>query len=72
MKQANPGLTPARIEQVLKSTSTGRLGSLQINPVAAVRSVAQTGQVATTYTTKGAIGSKWRAPVAPASGATRS
>ncbi|GAA2116507.1 S8 family serine peptidase [Kocuria atrinae] len=61
MKQANPGLTPARIEQVLKSTSTGRLGSLQINPAAAVRSVSQTGQVATTYTTKGAIGSKWRA-----------
>lgn len=61
MKQANPGLTPARIEQVLKSTSTGRLGSLQINPAAAVRSVALTGQVATNYTASGAIGSKWRA-----------
>ena len=61
MKQANPGLTPARIEQVLKSTSTGPLGSRQINPVVAVRSVAQTGQVAATYTTKGGIGSKWRA-----------
>ena len=61
MKQANPGLTPARIEQVLKSTSTGPLGSLQINPAAAVRAVALTGQVqSTTFTTKGGIGTKWR------------
>lgn len=60
MKQANPGLTPARIEQVLKSTATGRSGSLQINPVAAVRAVSQTGQAATNFTVKGGIGSKWR------------
>ncbi|MBD2765013.1 S8 family serine peptidase [Kocuria sp. cx-455] len=62
MKQANPGLTPARIEQVLKSTSTGPLGSLQINPAAAVRAVALTGQVqSTNFSAKGGIGSKWRA-----------
>ncbi|MBD2761387.1 S8 family serine peptidase [Kocuria sp. cx-116] len=62
MKQANPGLTPARIEQVLKSTSTGPLGSLQVNPAAAVRAVALTGQVqSTNFSAKGGIGSKWRA-----------
>lgn len=62
MKQANPGLTPARIEQVLKSTSTGPLGSLQINPAAAVRAVALTGQVqSTNFAAKGGIGTKWRA-----------
>lgn len=40
MKQADPSLTPAQIEQTLKSTSTGQLGSLQVAPARAVASVA--------------------------------
>ncbi|MCT2181291.1 S8 family serine peptidase, partial [Kocuria sp. p3-SID1433] len=39
MLEADPTLTPARIERTLKSTSTGPLGRLQVSPAAAVRAV---------------------------------
>ncbi|GEC99540.1 hypothetical protein KVA01_16950 [Kocuria varians] len=59
MKQRNPSLSPARIEQIITSTASGPLGSLNLNPAAAVRAVAPSGQGA--YSTSGGIGAKWRA-----------
>lgn len=65
MKQKDPRLSPARIEQVLKSTASGNLGSLQVNPAAAVRAVTPAPTLSNpsvdSYTVRGAIGSKWRA-----------
>ena len=58
MKQRDPGITPARVEQILTSTASGRLGSLNLNPAAAVRAVAP---VPSGYTASGEIGKKWRA-----------
>lgn len=60
MKQRDPAITPARVEQILKSTASGRLGSLNLNPSAAVRTVASTGQAQASYTATGGIGAKWR------------
>ena len=56
MKQRDPSITPARVEQILKSTASGRMGSLNLNPAAAVRAVVPAGG----YTTSGGIGAKWR------------
>ncbi|MEV8156950.1 S8 family serine peptidase [Kocuria salsicia] len=61
MKQRDPAITPARVEQILKSTASGRLGSLTLNPAAAVRAVAPTGQAQASYTVSGGIGTTWRA-----------
>lgn len=61
MKQRDPAITAARVEQILKSTASGRLGSLNLNPSAAVRAVAPTGQALASYTATGGIGAKWRA-----------
>lgn len=61
MKQRDPAITPARVEQILKSTASGRLGSLTLNPAAAVRAVAPTGQAQASYTVAGGIGTTWRA-----------
>ena len=55
MKQRDPGITPARVEQILTSTASGRLGSLNLNPAAAVRAVAPTS-----FSASGGIGAKWR------------
>ena len=60
MKQRDPAIAPARVEQILKSTASGRLGSLNLNPSAAVRAVAPTGQAQASYTATGGIGAKWR------------
>lgn len=56
MKQRDPAITPARVEQILKSTASGRLGSLNLNPAAAVRAVAPTS-----FATTGGIAAKWTA-----------
>ena len=61
MKQRDPGLTPARIEQLLTSTASGPLGSLNLDPAAAVRAVPPRTTVQASYTAAGGIGSKWRA-----------
>ncbi|MBX7557169.1 S8 family serine peptidase, partial [Streptomyces sp. tea 10] len=61
MKQRDPGLTPARIEQLLTSTASGPLGSLNLDPAAAVRAVTPRTTVQASYTAAGGIGSKWRA-----------
>lgn len=63
MKAANPQLSPARIEEVLKTTSTGQIGSRVVNPAAAVRAVAPAGSgtQSTGFTVKGGIGTAWRA-----------
>ncbi|MDO4919694.1 S8 family serine peptidase [Kocuria sp.] len=60
MKQKNPAITPARVEQILKSTASGNLGSLTVDPAAAVRT-ATPAAPATSYPVSGAIGAKWRA-----------
>ncbi|SMF18553.1 S8 family serine peptidase [Kocuria marina] len=61
MKQRDPGLTPARIEQLLTSTASGPLGSLNLDPAAAVRAVTPRTTVQASYTAAGGIGSKWHA-----------
>ena len=61
MKQRDPGLTPERIEQLLTSTASGPLGSLNLDPAAAVRAVTPRTTVQASYTAAGGIGSKWRA-----------
>lgn len=61
MKQRDPGITPARIEQLLTSTASGPLGSLNLDPAAAVRAVTPRTNVQASYTAAGGIGSKWRA-----------
>lgn len=58
MKSADPRLSPARIEQVLKTTSSGRIGSRVVNPAAAVRAVAPSS---TQFTVTGGIATAWRA-----------
>ncbi|RKQ36431.1 S8 family serine peptidase [Kocuria tytonis] len=55
MKQRDPAITPARVEQLLKSTASGRLGSLNLDPAAAVRAVAPVS-----FTVTGGIAAKWR------------